>query len=75
MLLIRPVTDRPPWPRLGRRPELRLLDLLEEHCQRAVEDRAGITVGDLPAQERLQASQLLVALVADGELHPVTLRR
>jgi hypothetical protein len=53
--LIRPGTDRPVWIRLGtgtpvwpllvRRPELRLLDLVEEHRQGAVEDRALARLG------------------------------
>ena len=58
-LLIRPGTDRSLRPRLRRRPELLLLDLREEHGQRAIDDRRGIAVGDLAPEERLQAAQLL----------------
>ena len=47
-----PGADRT-WPRLRRRPELRLLDLLEEQGEGAVEDRARIAVRDLTAEKAL----------------------
>src|SRR5258706_11621026 len=71
--LIRFRTDRPIWPWPGDRRQLRLLDLLEQYREGAVEDRARIAVGDLAAEKRLQAPQLLVGLLADGELHAITL--
>jgi hypothetical protein len=71
--LIRPGTDGPVWPGLGCRRQLRLLDLLEQHREGAVEDRARIAVGDLAAEKRLQPPQLLVGLLADGELHAIAL--
>src|SRR5260221_4158175 len=82
-LRIRPRTDRPAGtrsgmdrlgcPRRGCRPELRLLDLVEQHREGAVEDRAGIAVGDLAAEKLPQPPQLLVGLLADGELNTVAL--
>jgi len=63
--LIRPGTDGLPWFRLGTdrpvspqlvcRPELRLLDLVEQHGEGAVEDRARIAVRDLAAEKGLDA--------------------
>jgi hypothetical protein len=47
---IRPGTDRT---RLRGRPELCLLDLLEEQGNRTIEDRAGVAVRNLAAKERL----------------------
>jgi hypothetical protein len=67
--------DRPVWPGLVCRPELPLLDLLEQHREGAVEDRTRIAVGDLAAEKGLQPPQLLVGLLADGELHAVALGR
>jgi hypothetical protein len=52
-LPIRPGADRT-WPRL-RRPQLRLLDLLEEQGEGAVEDRRRIAVRDLAAEKGLDA--------------------
>jgi len=43
------------WPRLRRCPKLRLLDLLQEQGESAVEDRARISVRDLAAEKRLKA--------------------
>ncbi len=65
---IRRGTDRLVWPRPGGRPQLRLLDLLQQDREGAVDDRARIAVGDLAAKKRLQPPQLLVGLRADGEL-------
>jgi len=62
-------------PRLGCRPELRLLDLVEQHREGAVEERARIAVGDLAAEKLLQPPQLLVGLLADGELNTIALGR
>src|SRR5712691_12371228 len=67
-------TDRLSRPRLRRRSQLRLPDLLEQQPDGAVEDLTGITVRDLTAQERLQAPKGGVGLLADGELNPVSLR-
>jgi hypothetical protein len=72
---IRPRTDRPRRPGLGRRPQLRPLDLLEQKAQGAVEDGARIAVRDLTAEEGLNPPKLVVGLRADGELHPEPLRR
>jgi hypothetical protein len=57
-LPIRPGADRTRCPRVCRRPHLRLLDLLEEQGEGAVEDRGRITVRDLAAQEGLNAPKL-----------------
>ncbi len=65
---IRRGTDRLVWPRPGGRPQLRLLDLLQQDREGAVDDRARIAVGDLAAKKRLQPPQLLVGFRADGEL-------
>jgi len=72
---IRPRTDRSASPRPGRPPQLRLLDLLEQEGERALEDRARIAVGDLAAEEGLETPELVVALLADRELHAIALRR
>jgi len=62
-------------PRLRRRAELGPLHLLEEQGEGAVEDRARIAVRDLATEKRLQASKLVVALLADRELDAIALRR
>jgi hypothetical protein len=71
MAPIRPGTDRA---RLRGRPELRLLDLLEEQNDRPVKDYAGVAVRDLAAEQRLKSAQLVVGLLADGELDAIALR-
>jgi hypothetical protein len=58
------------WSR--RCPELLLLDLLQKR-QCPVEQCAGIAIGDLATEEYLEASKLIVRVLADGELHPVAL--
>jgi hypothetical protein len=50
-------------------------DILEQEGQGPVEERAGIAVRDLAAEEILGSAQLLVRRGADGELHAVALRR
>jgi len=60
------------WPR--RCPELLLLDLLQKQRQCPVEQCAGIAIGDLATEEYLEASKLIVGVLADGELHPIALR-
>ena len=50
-------------------------DVFEQEGQCPVEDRAGISIRDLAAQELLGTAQLLVCCSADGELHAVALRR
>jgi hypothetical protein len=72
---IRLGTDRAARLQLSHHGELGLLDPLEEQGEGALEDRAGISVGNLPAKERLHASELFVGLMADGELDAVPLRR
>jgi hypothetical protein len=74
-LPIRPGTGRARWPRLRRRPKLRLLNLVEEQGERAVEDRARVAVRDLATEKSLNAPQLVVALLADRELDAIALRR
>src|SRR5258707_9465863 len=54
-LPIRPGTDGTRCPRLRRRPQLRLLDLLEQQGDGAVEDRGRIAVRDLAAEQLLHA--------------------
>ncbi len=73
--VIRSRTDgtRRAW--LVRHTHLRLLDVVKEQRDGTVEDRGGIAIRDLAAQERLEAAQLFVRLVANGELHAITLRR
>jgi len=56
------------------RTKLLFLDLFEEQREGALEDRTGIAGRDLATQQALQLSQPLLALLADGELHPVPLR-
>jgi hypothetical protein len=68
---IRRGTNRSAWPRLGGHGQLRLLDLLEQHRERAVENYARIAVGNLATEKSLQPTELLVGLLADGELHTV----
>ena len=70
--LIRPGTDRT---RSRGQPELLFLDSLEEQRDGPVEDRAGITARNLAAEKRLQALELLVALLADRELDAIAVRR
>ena len=53
-LPIRPGADTT-WPRLRRRPQLRLLHLLEEQGEGTVEDRPRIAVRDLAAEKGLDA--------------------
>jgi len=53
-IVIRPGTDNESCPRLGCLSKLRPLDLLQQEGEGAVDDRAGITVGDLAAQQRLE---------------------
>src|SRR5206468_10874808 len=62
-------------PRLRGGPELGLLHLLEEQGEGAVEDRGGIAVRNLATEKRLEAPQLVVALLADRELDAIALRR
>src|SRR5437867_11234000 len=72
---IRPGTDRRTGTRPRRRPELLLLDPLEQQGQGPVENGARISVRDLAAEKPLKPPKLLVRLLANGELHPVALRR
>ncbi|PYQ42121.1 MAG: hypothetical protein DMF77_13935 [Acidobacteria bacterium] len=73
-LPIRPGADWT-WSRVRRRPKLRLLDLLEQQGEGAVEDRGWIAVRDLTAEKGLEVPQPLVALLADRELDAVALER
>jgi hypothetical protein len=57
--------------RLFGAPSFSFLDLFEQQREGALEDRTGIARGDLATQQALQLSQPLLALLADGELHPV----
>src|SRR5574341_1582494 len=66
----RPFGRRPFRPRLRCLRELLPCDVLEQQLQRSVEDRGGIAVRDLAAQEFLCASQVRVGLWAHRELHP-----
>src|SRR5258706_4545899 len=52
-LWIRPRTDRPVRPRLGGRPELGLLDPVEQHGEGALAYRTRLSVGNLTAEELL----------------------
>jgi hypothetical protein len=70
--MIRPGTD---GPRPRRRSPLRLLDLLQQEGDGAVEDRARIAVRNLATEKVLQATQLVVALLPDRELDAITLGR
>jgi hypothetical protein len=72
---IRPGTDSARCSRLRRRAQLLLLDSLQKEGDRAVEDRAWITIRDLATQKCLNAPQPVVALLADRELDTVTLGR
>jgi hypothetical protein len=55
--------------RVRRRRELPLLDLPKQQGKGTHEDRAGIAVRDLATQQVLQASELLLGVLADRELH------
>jgi len=72
---IRPGADNARTLRLRCRGELRLLDLLEEKRQGALDDEAGIALRDLTAQEVLEAAQPVVTFLAERELNPVPVRR
>ena len=72
---IRPGADSARCSRRRRRAQLLLLDPFEKEGDRAVEDRARITIWDLATEKCLHAPQLVVALLADRELDTVTLGR
>src|SRR5260221_3949814 len=72
-LPIRPGTDRTRPRPLGR-PQLGPLHLLEEEREGAVEDGARIAVRDLATKKGLNASKLVVALLADRELDSIAVR-
>ena len=72
--LIRPGADRSSALRPRRGRELRLLDLLEEQRDGAIEDGARISVRDFAAKQRLKAPQLVVRVLADRELDAIALR-
>ena len=59
---------------LGRR-QFRLRQVLDQHRQSPVEDRAGITVWDHVPQKVLREPQLLARLLRDGELDLVAVGR
>ena len=61
-------------PRLRRRGQLPLLHVVQEKIERAIEDRRRVAVRDLAAQQVLYPSQLVVGLLRERELHPITLR-
>jgi hypothetical protein len=61
--------------RFRRRTQLLLFDPFQKEGDRPVENRAGITIGDLATEKYLDAPQLVVALLADRELDAVTLGR
>src|SRR5438105_9859784 len=66
------------WPRRARAfglGELRLLELLEQHGQRPLEDGGRIAVRDLRPEQVLDAPQLVVRLGARRKLHFVALGR
>jgi hypothetical protein len=71
---IRSRTDNPRAPRLPRFAELLVLDLFPQQAQGALEDGGGVTIRDLSAKERLKATEVVVGLLVDGELDPVTFR-
>src|SRR5207244_5310152 len=64
---------RGPW--TVRLRQLLPLEVLEQECERAVEHHRRISVGHLMPKEVLHASQLVVRLTTDGDLHLVTLGR
>jgi len=71
VVFIRLATDRQAWPR--GHAELLVLDVREQQGDGAVEDRAGIAVGNLAAQERLKPPELVVRRFADRELDAIPL--
>jgi hypothetical protein len=74
-LVIRPGTDSARRPGLRRRAKLFPFDLLEEQGEGAIEDRCRITVRNLATEKGLQASKLVVALLADRELDAIAVWR
>ena len=74
-LAIRPGADSARCARLRRRAQLLLFDSFEKEGDRAVEDHARVAVRDLATEKGLDASQLVVALLADRELDAVALGR
>src|SRR5207247_3593264 len=55
--------------------ELAPLELGDEQVERAVQHRREIAGGDLVTQQLLGIAQLVVGVLADGELHQEALRR
>src|SRR5687767_12170683 len=68
-------TDNQARPGSIRLPQLRLLDVVEEQGDGAVEDHREVPVRDLAPQECLYAPNLVVGLFNHGQLRPVALRR
>ena len=55
--------------------QLGFCQVVEKNCERAIEDDGRVAVRDLMSQQILRATQLVVRVVTNGELHFVTLRR
>ena len=71
---IRSRTDSRLASRLRRRAELLVLDLLPQQPHGALEDGGGVAIRNLPAKKGLKAAKVVMGLLIDGELDPVTLR-